>query len=409
MRGWFIRPAAGPAAYRSGVPTAQFGRTFAGLFVLDRRRIGMSEAAFWLGFIAIFVNNIHLKVIWYNPVVTDGVAASLSLAMLLCFLKGKEWWLILVTLLGAFTWPTLIYAGGFLLAFPRRPVETRGDCAAALAGGRLCGAGGSVVNGVSSAGVPQRIARAYAACSWGHRPGPDPLRALCLCRNRWPSAGNLRLRHLEGVLAPPRDRRCGLAIAVSIPAWLWANHALYAVGLDRTLYQTLLRAMLHPLGFLIAHPESFGPAILLLYLYWKPFAPDCAEVRHRPDAGDVDGDLDGNDTGIAAESAQLPDGGAVFGIAGRRACPACPLCRAGGGDGGCDVEGVGTSGAPSASRPATVTLVPRNLLVNEQGTWMTDRIYLIKLVVALVATGILLLAQHIFKRTGNESGVSTGG
>jgi len=87
--------------------------------------IGMSAAAFWLGFVAIFVNFIHLKFIWYNPVVTDGVTAWLSLAMLLCFLKGKQWWLILVTLLGAFTWPTLIYAGGFLLAFPRRPLEPR--------------------------------------------------------------------------------------------------------------------------------------------------------------------------------------------------------------------------------------------------------------------------------------------
>jgi len=371
--------------------------------------IGMSEAAFWLGFIAIFVNNIHLKVIWYNPVVTDGVAASLSLAMLLCFLKGKEWWLILVTLLGAFTWPTLIYAGGFLLAFPRRPVETRETALP-----RWLAAGFAGLVAVLSMVFLLRASRSGLLERMPHVHGAIVLDLiLCVLYAYAATAGLLRGISGSGIWKAFSPRRAtvavGLWIAVSIPAWLWANHALYAVGLDRTLYQTLLRAMLHPLGFLIAHPESFGPAILLLYLYWNPFA----RIVQRYGIGLTLVMWMGILTAMTPESRQsLPSylmAAPFLGLlADELALPARFVGLVG-------VMAAAMSrvwvhlGAPSASEPATVTLVPRNLLVNEQGTWMTDRIYLIKLVVALVATGILLLAQHIFKRTGNESGVSTGG
>ena len=174
------------------------------------------------------------------------------------------------------------------------------------------------------------------------------------------------------------------------------------MSLQNTLYKTLLRAMLHPLGFLVAHPENFGPAILLLYLYWKPFA----RIVQRYGIGLMLVVWMGILTAMTPESRQsLPSymmAAPFLGLlADELALPARFVGLVG-------VMAAAMSrvwvhlGVPSASVSATATLVPRNLLVNEQGTWMTNRIYVIKLVVVAVAISTLLVARRIFKRTGES-------
>jgi hypothetical protein len=361
--------------------------------------IGMSAAALWLGFIAIFVNFIHLKFIWYNPVVTDGVAASLSLAMLLCFLKGKQWLLIVVTLLGAFTWPTLIYAGGFLLAFPRRPMEAGKSLLS-----RWMAAGfAAVVAGLSLVFL-LRASRTGFLEKVPHVHGAVVLDLiLCVLYAYVATAGLLRGISVASIWKAFSPRRAIIAvvlgIVVSIPAWLWANHALYAWSMGSILYRTLFRAMLHPLGFLVAHPENFGPAFLLLYLYWRPFA----RIVQRYGIGLMLVTWMGILTAMVPESRQsLPSymmAAPFLGLlADELALPARFVGLVG-------VMAVAMSriwvhlGVPSAGVSAAAALVPRNLVVNEQGTWMTNRIYVIKLVVVLVSMGILLLARRIFKGT----------
>src|SRR5262249_45416437 len=67
----------------------------------------------------LFVNFAVLKWVPYYPVLTDVYALTLGLLMLYCYLADRALALGVLTALGAFTWPPLIYQGSLLLLFPR--------------------------------------------------------------------------------------------------------------------------------------------------------------------------------------------------------------------------------------------------------------------------------------------------
>jgi hypothetical protein len=89
------------------------------------RELRLSLSGKWLGFVALFVNYISLKFIHYCVVGTDATAYVLGIVMLHCYLRGWTARLAVVTVLGAFAWPTCMYIGALLLVFPRR-VEQSG-------------------------------------------------------------------------------------------------------------------------------------------------------------------------------------------------------------------------------------------------------------------------------------------
>ena len=95
------------------------------LYRFIAKELLLGNAGFWFGFAAIFVNYPCAKVFWYYPVQTDTTALALSLALLLFYLKKQPFLVFSVALLGAFTFPTLIYAGTFLLVFPPQAIAER--------------------------------------------------------------------------------------------------------------------------------------------------------------------------------------------------------------------------------------------------------------------------------------------
>ena len=82
-------------------------------------RVVLSRRGKWLGGVGLFVNFAVLKWVSYYPVLTDACALTLGLLMLDCYIADRKWVLGILTALGAFTWPVLIYQGSLLLLFPR--------------------------------------------------------------------------------------------------------------------------------------------------------------------------------------------------------------------------------------------------------------------------------------------------
>ncbi|HMS66453.1 MAG TPA: hypothetical protein PKD83_14510, partial [Ignavibacteria bacterium] len=72
----------------------------------------------WIGFILWFLNFGIAKFTFYYPVLTDTTAFFLGFCLMYFHLKDNLTGKILVSLLGAFTFPTIHYFGALLIVFP---------------------------------------------------------------------------------------------------------------------------------------------------------------------------------------------------------------------------------------------------------------------------------------------------
>ncbi|MDA9563812.1 hypothetical protein N9R81_03940 [Flavobacteriales bacterium] len=83
------------------------------------------------GFCLIYLNYAVTNFTYYYPVMTDTLCFSISLLMFYFFIKNQIINLLLVTLIGTFTWPTLMIQGLILFLFPYfrdgavRPISER--------------------------------------------------------------------------------------------------------------------------------------------------------------------------------------------------------------------------------------------------------------------------------------------
>lgn len=91
------------------------------LWTLCADRMRLSRPGRWLGLLALFGNAATLRWILYYPVLMDTTALTLGMAMLYAHLAGRPALLLLIALLGAFCWPTLLLCGLLLHLFPYRP------------------------------------------------------------------------------------------------------------------------------------------------------------------------------------------------------------------------------------------------------------------------------------------------
>jgi hypothetical protein len=241
----------------------------------------LTQRGFWFGFAAIFVNVTNFKLIWYFDVGTDPTAEALALAMLLFFLRGQEFRLFLASLLGAFTWPTLIYAGIFLLVFPRSPVkEEKAD--------RL-----KWVCLVLAAAICTGAILRYYVHHLSVSPGlAQPIRwALpfsIFFAGLYFYLGSSILLHqmsLWACLKQAVSWRIALVILLWagtwIPTYLCANHSIESVTAQSTIRDIILRSTARPAVFLVSHPVCLGPAFLMFFFCWKNFA----RIIHRYGAG----------------------------------------------------------------------------------------------------------------------------
>ncbi|HSW93946.1 MAG TPA: hypothetical protein VLJ15_06310 [Gammaproteobacteria bacterium] len=76
-----------------------------------------------VSFAGLFLNYAILKMNTYYPVLTDTSAFFCGLLMLYFFIAGKNYFVLLTSIISAFVFPTLLYVGLILFVFPREKVK----------------------------------------------------------------------------------------------------------------------------------------------------------------------------------------------------------------------------------------------------------------------------------------------
>lgn len=79
----------------------------------------LSGVAQLTGFVLVFLNYAVLNFTYYYPVMTDASTFFLSVALFYFFIKGELLNIMLVGLIGAFTWPIILPMAAALLMFPK--------------------------------------------------------------------------------------------------------------------------------------------------------------------------------------------------------------------------------------------------------------------------------------------------
>ena len=91
---------------------------FAGYtWVLIARYAKFSNANRWIGFIALFINYPVLNLHFYYPVLTDSTAFLFGLVLIYAYLRKNKITIIIIALLGAFTWTTMFYIACIVFIF----------------------------------------------------------------------------------------------------------------------------------------------------------------------------------------------------------------------------------------------------------------------------------------------------
>ncbi|SNS22852.1 hypothetical protein SAMN06295967_105198 [Belliella buryatensis] len=76
-----------------------------------------------LGFILLFLTFPVLKQYWYDPFTTDCLAFVLGIGQVNYFIRYEKSKLLLISLIGAFVWPIIFFAGLILLILPNKALE----------------------------------------------------------------------------------------------------------------------------------------------------------------------------------------------------------------------------------------------------------------------------------------------
>ncbi len=241
-------------------------------------RIGLHGK--WFGAVVLFVNFGVLKWSAFYCNLTDIPAYCLGMAMLHGYLERRPFRLALITFVAAFTWPTAVYQGLLLLAFPR---ETDSDCpvpgapwklnwvaALAIAGGILF-----VLLGMARRGG------FYYEGDWETHPVPAYLNLAIAVSVTWVAAG-LTLTLNDGRLFSPRyllSRLRTSSLWWGVATWGLARSIQYSLSgpppknaPDAMLAHMLWTSVADPAVFLVTHALFYGVGILLAVLLWRPIS-----------------------------------------------------------------------------------------------------------------------------------------
>jgi hypothetical protein len=236
-------------------------------------RLGLGWRGKWFGFIAFFCNFHFLKHGAYCPVSTDTPAFTVALLMLAAYLKDRLWELTALTLLGSFVWPLLIYLGAGLMIFPRGAIVSRDErrpwsylFAAALS----AAAAGSA---------------AYLYFIGHFRPDGSPVVAplilisllllgIYLFLATRPLLAGCFFTDLKLQLTLRRLSRVALAGCIVLAVSWVVVHCASGVespttGYGYNLKETLIRGIVRPLNFLLAHVLFYGPIVILAVFFWR--------------------------------------------------------------------------------------------------------------------------------------------
>jgi hypothetical protein len=85
--------------------------------------INMSNVEKWIAYIFLYCNYCILKMYFYYPVLTDQFTFMLSILMLYLYLINRRNWLLLISLVGAFTFPLISLCAVILFVFNNNRIQ----------------------------------------------------------------------------------------------------------------------------------------------------------------------------------------------------------------------------------------------------------------------------------------------
>lgn len=233
----------------------------------------LSVASRALSFTGVFVNYAILKMPFYYPVLTDLIAFTIGIMMLYCFLKNYIAGLIIISIVGAFSFPTLFYCGMLLYIFPinsapvpqaiEKPVWNKWLALLAMVGFIFVWLFARIVkdkpyiNPVEEAVLPVSLAFALGYIF------------LIITQIAQPK------KYIQEALKSPTWRRAVMAgvlfLAIKLFTQLFASPEAPVLNYKGFAANVVLEAITNPLVFIVAHFMYFGPLLFLLLYYWKPF------------------------------------------------------------------------------------------------------------------------------------------
>jgi hypothetical protein len=254
------------------------------------RKLELSLAGKWLGFVGLFVNYTALKYVYYVPAGTEATAYALGTLMLWAYLCDRPLALAVMILLGAFDWPACLQVGVLLLIFPHTDPSPRGirsvpRAVPVAAAGVLTAAAAVWMYAVLR--TPPTLQNVFVEPQYidPYRPALPLSAAISLaylCLGAFPLLDWDRLYDLRWLFA---RRHVLSAMLVGAGALILqaAQRALSVPApfepLSVVLRQTVFASVVEPAVFLVAHIAFFGPMFLLVMFLWKE------TCRHLHDAG----------------------------------------------------------------------------------------------------------------------------
>lgn len=250
-----------------------FAMLVVGVYVWNNlaNHLRLSRQAVWFGYFALFVNYPLLKLLGYYPVLTDVSGFLLGLALLHAFLLRRPSVVLFIALIGAFTWPTVLYSGLLLyvMSKPRlRHQKPRSPLWAAIA--------------ATATAVAVATASTYALiCGTGCVAGPMMRATLeALVPVSLPILGGwvilatyplYRYVALREAFTTIRMRR--IVAAVGLLALISIAQSALSTPNEHTLFRTLMNVSIggiaKPAGHVVSHTAYFGPAVLLAVVWWR--------------------------------------------------------------------------------------------------------------------------------------------
>lgn len=244
------------------------------------RELQITTAGKWLGAAVLFSNFALLKMSYYYPNLTDPMAFTLGLGMLLFYLRRNDAALVCLTILAAFTLQTAFLVGVLFLLFPRSEDETQSVTP------RLCRAQAITVGAVCTILLAGYLA-SFWIWGWDVLKYPtEPLRPLLAVSiaisafyfyvavsSLLNSSGfQLSWVRAQAFIRSPRPWLVGLLVAAIVGIWriLAAKPGLTMQVIIGRIFWS---GVTSPGMFLVAHTLYFGPIMLVLVWLWREIVP----------------------------------------------------------------------------------------------------------------------------------------
>ena len=235
-------------------------------------RMGVGERGQWLGFLLLICSFSTLKWSLYYPVLTGSFALALGAGMLLLYLRGNTLGVAAIVIAGAFTWPSIVYVGVPLIAFPHRGAAAVEPAPAKA--NRIV----AVLLGIAvMAGALWAVAGDYELEYSKVRPMASAVKLSAFVAGAFVCAAIWKLldsRSLWQDLHPRQWlRHWEPWVALSLPILakgviLWLAGLPSDYGEAHFLKHMLYVSSMQPGVFYLGHVLYFGPLLLLLPVQW---------------------------------------------------------------------------------------------------------------------------------------------